>query len=357
MNEWDPGAERIAALLTNRYELLERLGQGGFASVYKARNLRLRRIEALKVLSGALTEEGDFARRFEQESRFAASLDHPNIAKIYDYGGEGDLFWFSMQFLDGPTLRGLLREDGPIEPVRAARIALGALDALAYCHGRGIIHRDIKPDNIQLDSSRRPYLMDFGIAKSQDSAVKTQTGFVFGSPAYMSPEQIKGETLDPRTDIYSVGVTLYTMLSGSLPFCGDDTFAAAMKKLSELPAPLSEKAPGLAPDLEEIVMRALARERAKRFPGAVEMRDALGEYLDRARQAGAQDRTPAAPLPIPAPAPAKTPAVGERDATAPLPRGTITPPSLLAPEATGARGRRIFIVLLLAAVSAGVFLI
>lgn len=368
MAEWDSRAQRVSSLLTNRYELIERLGQGGFASVYKVRNLRLRRIEALKVLAVTMTEEGDFSLRFEQEARFAASLDHPNIAKVYDYGGEGDLFWFSMQYIDGPTLRRQLTEGGKLDPIRAARIGLGILDALAYSHGRGIIHRDIKPDNIQLDSSRRPYLMDFGIAKSEDSAVKTQTGFIFGSPTYMSPEQIKGETLDARTDVYSLGVTLYAMLSGSLPFSADDTFRAAMKKLSEPPVPLSEKVPDVPGELEAIVMRSLARERAERFESAMEMRDALGEYLDRSRQAAAQDRTPTAPLRIPTAAAAisaKTtpagqtpvrPASADLDATTPFPPGTITPPSLIVPEAPGG-GRRIFIVLLLVAVAVGTFLI
>jgi serine/threonine-protein kinase len=366
--EWDSRAQRVSSLLTNRYELIERLGQGGFASVYKVRNLRLGRIEALKVLAVTMTEEGDFSRRFEQEARFAASLDHPNIAKVYDYGGEEDLFWFSMQYIDGPTLRRQLTEGGKLDPMRAARIGLGILDALAYSHGRGIIHRDIKPDNIQLDSSRRPYLMDFGIAKSEDSAVKTQTGFIFGSPTYMSPEQIKGEALDARTDVYSLGVTLYAMLSGSLPFSADDTFRAAMKKLSEPPVPLSEKAPDVPGELEAIVMRSLARDRAERFESATEMRDALGEYLDRSRQAAAQDRTPTAPIRIPTAAAAisattspagKTPvrpAGADIDATTPFPPGTITPPSLIVPEAPGG-GRRIFIVLLLVAVAVGTFLI
>ena len=289
----DDREREIAAQLAGRYELVELVGRGGFAEVYRALNVRLQRTEALKILSERLTEEEDFAKRFEQEARVAASLDHPNIVKIYDYGGLDGLFWFSMQFVDGPSLGSRLKSGSRVEPFTAARIGIRVLDALRYSHERGVIHRDIKPDNILIDREGRPYIADFGVAKSQLALVKTQAGTLLGSPAYMSPEQLQGRALDGRSDLYSVGVTLYKALAGELPFTGDDTFKATMKRLSEHPRPLSEALPGVDPELEAIVMHALERDPAERFADAVEFCAALENFL-----AGAPivDQ----PLPIPA---------------------------------------------------------
>ncbi|HKD12546.1 MAG TPA: protein kinase, partial [Thermoanaerobaculia bacterium] len=275
----DPTESRITRLLGERYELIELLGKGGFASVYKVRNLRLQRTEALKVLSEALTEDPDFARRFEQEARVAAALDHPNIVKIYDYGAIEDFFWFSMQFIGGASVGKEIKARGHFDDATGARIAVGICDALAYSHARGVIHRDIKPDNILLDHEGRPYLTDFGVAKSQIALVKTHAGTLLGSPAYMSPEQLQGRALDGRSDLYSVGVTLYRMLSGALPFAGDDTFRATMKRLTEAPAPLVSRRTDVHPLLAEIVMRALERDPALRFPDAPSMREALEDFV------------------------------------------------------------------------------
>ncbi len=267
---------RIADLLSDRYELLEQFGQGGFATVYRVKNLRLGRIEALKVLSQELTEDSDFARRFEQEARVSASLDHPNIVKIYDYGVTEGIAWFTMQFINGQSLaRELNAGTGRMEEPEVIRIAVLILDALEYSHGRGVIHRDIKPDNIMMDASRRPYLADFGIAKAEDSLVKTRSGLLIGSPAYMAPEQIRGGAVDGRTDLYALAVTLYKTLSGDFPFRGDDALGLAMKKLQEAPEPLHPKRPELKAELEAAIMKALARGPAERFESASEMRDAL----------------------------------------------------------------------------------
>lgn len=281
MTQSDPRHQRIAELLGDRYELLDLLGKGGFAAVYRARNLRLHRIEALKVLSEALTEDPDFARRFEQEARVAAALDHPNIVKIYDYGAIREFCWYSMQFIEGSTLAHELKSQGRLEERNAARIASGLLDALAYSHARGVIHRDIKPDNVLLDSDGRPYLTDFGVAKSELALVKTHAGTLLGSPAYMSPEQVQGKPLDGRSDVYSLGITLYKTLAGELPFSGDDTFRATIRRLSEPAPPLSSKR-RVHPALDAIVMRALERDPAARFARARDMRDALEEFLAHA---------------------------------------------------------------------------
>jgi TonB family protein len=271
--------KEIAAQLAGRYELVELLGRGGFAEVYRVVNVRLHRTEALKILSEKLTDEQDFARRFEQEARVAASLDHPNIVKIYDFGGLDGLFWFSMQLVDGPSLGRRMKSGSRVEPFTAARIGIRVLDALRYSHERGVIHRDIKPDNILIDREGRPYITDFGVAKSQLALVKTQAGMLLGSPAYMSPEQLQGKTLDGRSDLYSVGVTLYKALAGELPFSGEDTFKATIKRLSERPRALSEALPGIDPQLEAIVMHALERDPADRFSDASEFCAALEDFL------------------------------------------------------------------------------
>ncbi len=356
----EPTESRITRLLGDRYELIELLGKGGFAGVYRVRNLRLQRTEALKVLSDTLTEDIDFARRFEQEARVAAALDHPNIVKIYDYGAIEDFFWFSMQFIGGASVGKELKARGHFDDRTAARIGIGILDALAYSHARGVIHRDIKPDNILLDHEGRSYLTDFGVAKSQIALVKTHAGTLLGSPAYMSPEQLQGKPLDGRSDLYSVGVTLYRMLCGSLPFTGDDTFRATMKRLTEPPEPLVARRSDVHPVLTEVVMRALERDPDARFPDALSMREALEDFVTdvtpprvtrgsstATRRAGgigsgAVDLPPAtapsargseeptvvsAPfLPaVPPPEPPATPAPPPRPAAEAVPPGTPTP--------------------------------
>src|SRR5262249_38334034 len=271
--------DRISKLLGDRYELIELLGKGGFASVFRVRSHRLGRTEALKVLSETLTEDSDFAKRFEQEARVAASLDHPHIVKVYDYGAADDFVWFSMQYVDGPSVGRELRMRESFDELSTARIAVGVLDALQYSHARGVIHRDIKPDNILLDRESRPYLTDFGVAKSQVALVKTHAGTLLGSPAYMSPEQLQGKPLDGRSDLYSLGVTLYKMLAGGLPFTADDTFRATMKRLSEPPEPLLTRRPDVNAMLAEIVMRSLQRDVTLRYPDAEAMREDLQSFL------------------------------------------------------------------------------
>jgi TonB family protein len=292
----------VARLLADRYDLLGLLGKGGFAAVYQVRSHTLKRLEALKVLLERHDEGSDFARRFTQEARVAASLEHPGIVKIYDFGHAEGIFWYSMQLVPGPTLTRRLAELGTLDEETAARIGAALADALDYSHTRGVIHRDIKPGNVILDAGGRPYLTDFGIAKVGDNLIKTQTGFILGSPPYLSPEQIRGQLLDGRSDLYSLGITLYQILSGAVPFRSDDAVQALARRLAEEARPLSEKRPGIHPELERIVMRALRRSRDERYPSAGEMRDDLESFLSaayprttaqtRMRRSGAE--TPAA---------------------------------------------------------------
>ncbi len=279
MQPVDERGREVARLLEGRYEVLGLLGRGGFAAVYQVRNLRLQRLEALKVVAGRHEESSEFRQRFEQEARVAASLEHPTILKVYDFGHDAGTLWYSMPFVDGPTLKGEIIRRGTFEEEPAVRIVIPLLDALEYSHGRGVIHRDIKPDNVLLDRRDRPFLMDFGIAKTDDSLVKTQTGLVLGSPAYISPEQLRGERLDGRTDVYSLAGSLFQMVTGSVPF-RSDRMADLASRLTEDAPRLSTRKPGVSPDLDRIVARALARTRAERYPGAREMRLDLEAFLD-----------------------------------------------------------------------------
>ncbi|MEO8190760.1 MAG: protein kinase [Acidobacteriota bacterium] len=274
----DSREARIEALLADSYEMVGHLGRGGFATVYRVRNRRLDRIEALKVLAADL-EDPDFTERFRQEARLAASLDHPHIIKIFAYGQHEDLCWFTMQFVDGPTLIRELKQKGPWSEVETSALAVAVCDALEYSHRRGIVHRDIKPENILVDERRHPFVMDFGIAKSEQSVVHTRTGTILGSPAYIAPEQLTGGVIDGRADIYSLGATLYRMVSNSFPFQDTDPVRMAMKRFTMAAEPLAPKRPGIHPIFEAIVMRALERDPAVRFQTAGEMGTALRNFL------------------------------------------------------------------------------
>jgi serine/threonine-protein kinase len=265
-------------LFGERFKLEGFLGEGGFAAVYLVRNRRLDRLEALKVLRfGNL--DPDFSRRFVREAKIAAGLDHPNIVKVYDFGQSAGMHWYSMQYIDGQTLADLLRQLKPLEPDEALRIALPLLEALAYSHAQGVIHRDIKPGNVLLDRRGRPYLADFGLAKSTMSTTMSMAGNVIGTPAYISPEQARGQPLDARSDLYSFGITLYELLTGELPFQGSAALDTVVVRLTTDPIPISAKRLGIDPRLEAAVLRALSREPARRQQNAEELRSELADCV------------------------------------------------------------------------------
>ncbi|MGA8290796.1 MAG: protein kinase [Acidobacteriaceae bacterium] len=288
------------------YEILSVLGSGGMGQVYSARNVISGRIEAMKILLSDYAAEPQLTERFSAEIRILASLDHPNIAQLrtaFEY--ENQLVMI-MEFVEGATLEKRSTE-GPIPLNEVFAYSDQVLSALSYAHSKGVTHRDIKPGNIMITSHDLIKLMDFGIAKSSADLERTQLtcpGTTLGSVYYMSPEQVRGDTVDPRSDIYSFGVTLYEMLTGRRPFQAETAYALLNAHLSEAPEPPDLVNPVISPELNNIVLRAMAKAPNRRFQTAEEFRTALCNL----KESGAECNAPK-PIPIPAPVSAEGPAV------------------------------------------------
>ena len=280
----DPHAAALSAALGTQYELMRLLGRGGMGTVYLAREPFLDREVAVKVLPGDV-DSGNARERFLREARTAAKLSHPNIVPLYTFGQVGDLLYYIMGYVDGESLETRLRRDGRLSFDDARRIASELADALEYAHQLGVVHRDLKPDNVLLDRrTGRAMLTDFGIAKqSATQDTLTQTGVVVGTPHYMSPEQASGEReVDGRSDLYSLGVITYRMVTGRLPFEGSDLRHVLAQHATRPPTPPSQIVSGVPLDIDTAVTRALAKSPAERWPNARSMRDALSPGSDEA---------------------------------------------------------------------------
>ena len=306
-------------MVGGRYELRELLGRGGMAEVRKGVDTRLGRVVAVKRLRTDLASDATFQARFRREAQSSASLNHPSIVSVYDTGEELSTDgsevaqpYIVMEYVAGRTLRDILREGRKILPERALEITSGVLSALDYSHRAGIIHRDIKPGNVMLTPSGDVKVMDFGIARaiSDASSTMTQTAAVVGTAQYLSPEQARGETVDSRSDVYSAGCLLYELLTGRPPFVGDSPVAVAYQHVREPAAPPSDHDTDLPPEVDAIVMKALAKRLEERYQSAAAMRSDIERYL-----AG---RPVHATVP-PAPTTALIPAVAATDTTEPLP--------------------------------------
>lgn len=268
----------IGRLLGRRYEILERIGGGGMSVVYRARCTILNRQVAIKVLRPQYATDEEFVRRFRREALAAASLTHPNIVSIFDVGDQGDTHYIVMEYVEGETLRDRMRR-GPFRPAEAAEIAIQICDALACAHRSKVIHRDIKPLNIMITTDGRIKVADFGIAHAAAVTPITSDGTVLGSAHYLSPEQAHGAPPDSRSDIYSLGIILYEMVTGRVPFEANSPVAVAMKHITSEPVRPSRIASGVAPDMEKIILTALAKEPDRRYATAQDMKTALREFV------------------------------------------------------------------------------
>ena len=274
MDDTSPGA-----LFDGRYRIVGRLGQGGMARVFLAQDESLHRQVAVKVLADRHSDDPHFIERFQREARAAARLNHPNIVQVYDQSQTAGMSYIVQEYVEGETLKDLIRRESPIEPRRAITIALQILAALRVAHQQGVIHRDVKPQNILVQPDGKIKVADFGIASAGDTEM-TEAGSIVGTAQYLAPEQARGLPVGPPADLYAVGIVLYEMLSGRVPFEGDAAVTVAMRHVQEAPEALTDRNP-LVPDaLESVVMRALAKDPTQRYQSA----DQMGIELDRVRQ-------------------------------------------------------------------------
>ena len=260
----------IDQVFDGRYRVIRKLGTGGMANVYLAEDQELGRSVAIKMLDERHSQDEQFVERFRREASSAAGLSHPNIVSIYDRGVDEGTYYIAMEYIEGRTLKELLVTRGPTPIPVALDYTRQILAALGFAHKNGIVHRDIKPHNVVVAPDGRLKVMDFGIARSGTSQM-TETGSIIGTAQYLSPEQAKGAPVTPASDIYSVGIVLYEMLTGTVPFTGETPLEIAMKHLSTTPMPPSEKRHEVPPEIDAIVLRALAKDPTARYQSAEEM--------------------------------------------------------------------------------------
>ncbi|MBR3942726.1 MAG: Stk1 family PASTA domain-containing Ser/Thr kinase, partial [Clostridia bacterium] len=261
----------VGTLLGQRYELLELIGKGGMADVYKAKCTLLNRNVAIKILREEYNEDEDFLKRFNAESQAAAGLSHNNIVSVYDVGVQGGLHYIVMEYVEGITLKEYLMKHGALSWEKAVHFACQIASGLQHAHRKGIVHRDIKPQNILVTKDETLKVTDFGIARAVSSVTMKVDDDSFGTVHYCSPEQARGGYTDAKSDIYSLGVVLYEMVTGKLPFEGDSTVSVALKHLQEEALSPKTYAPDIPDALENIIAQAMKKEQAERFPSVSEM--------------------------------------------------------------------------------------
>ena len=334
-----------------RYELSRHIARGGMAEVYLAHDLLLDRPVALKVLFPELSVDRSFVERFRREAQAAANLSHQNIVSIFDWGEEEGTYFIVMEYVSGQPLSQVIRTEGRLQPDRAAQIAAGTAAALSNAHRNGVVHRDVKPGNILLDEQGQVKVTDFGIARAGDPKENlTQTGVVMGTATYFSPEQAQGLPTDQRTDVYSLGVVLYEMVTGRPPFAGETPVAIAYKHVKEQPVPPRQVEPTVPEDFEAIVLAAMEKDREDRYPNAdelradlirfargqtpkaVRVREVLAGPLVAAPVNGPDATMAVAPVPPDPTVVLPAPAVRRAAPPASPPPGTPLPPSPARPE-------------------------
>jgi serine/threonine-protein kinase len=254
-------------MVDGRYRIICRIGSGGMADVYEAEDTQLGRRIALKLLYRRFAEDAEFVERFRREASSAAGLNHPNVVQVFDRGEWDSTYYIAMELLAGRNLKQIVREHGALEPALAVDIVLQILKAERFAHRRGVVHRDIKPHNVIVDDEGRAKVTDFGIARAGASDM-TETGSIMGTAQYLSPEQAQGHPVDARSDLYSTGIVLYELLTGTLPFDADSPVTIALKQVSEDPLPPRQRNPAVPPALDAVVLRALQKDPADRYQDA-----------------------------------------------------------------------------------------
>ncbi len=272
------GMTRVLPRLTrfgNRYEIIELIGEGGMGRVYKARDLELDREIALKIIRGESSGDPSVLKRFKQELLLARRITHKNVVRIYDLGEARGIKFFTMELIDGESLKDVIRKEGSIPVEKVLSMLPPMLSALGEAHEQDVIHRDLKPQNIMVSRDGMPHIMDFGIARASDTSTMTTTGSVLGTPDYMSPEQVSGESIDAQSDLFSFGVILYEMLTGAVPYDADTPVAKVMMRLTQKPRPPRELNPAIPKYMEKIVLKCLDTDRELRYKNAAEVLDDL----------------------------------------------------------------------------------
>src|SRR5579884_700673 len=294
----------VGEIVAERYEVEELVGAGGMSSVYRAHDRLLDRKVALKVMHQHYGADPEHVERFRREARSVAALSHPNVVTVIDRGEHGGRQFIVFEYVDGENLKQLIQRRGPAPVATALELAIQIAQALSFAHRHGLVHRDVKPQNVLLNGDGRAKVTDFGIARSLDvQHGVTQTGTVLGTSEYIAPEQAQGRSVDEQTDVYSLGVVLYELLSGSVPFAGENFVAVAMRHINDPPPPLAETRPDVPPRVEAAVLRAMAKDPADRFPTMAdfyaELEGCLAELQGQTQVL--PGRAPAAPPPPHAP--------------------------------------------------------
>jgi beta-lactam-binding protein with PASTA domain/tRNA A-37 threonylcarbamoyl transferase component Bud32 len=277
-------------VIDQRYQIVARIGSGGMADVYCAQDLQLGRKVALKLLYRRFAEDEEFVERFRREASAAAGLQHANVVGVYDRGEWDGTYYIAMEYLEGRSLKQLIVDTGPLAPLAAVDIAEQILKAARFAHRRGVIHRDIKPHNVIIDEEDRAKVTDFGIARAGASDM-TETGSIMGTAPYLSPEQAQGHAVSARSDLYAIGIVLYEMLAGRVPFYGESAVTIALKQVTEAPVPPSAYNAAVTPELDAVVLRALEKDPEHRFADADEFIAALEMVRGQLGQAPAGQST------------------------------------------------------------------